>query len=149
MTSSLLPDSCQNTSTPPGWKLGENEHRARSEGLGTTLIVHVNLDEPVKRRKAKCNGPVRAKGKQHGEIGLGEVRNHPRDSNGTRIFSEKREFWFSGLEEWRQIISTNLSVVFGSVFITLEKIQNSFLCGQAWPTVNNNPSRKRSFSKTL
>ena len=59
------------------------------------------------------------------------------------------EFWFSALEEWRQIISTNLSVVFGSVFITLEKIQNSFLCSQAWPTVNNNPSRKRSFSKML
>ena len=59
------------------------------------------------------------------------------------------EFWFSALEEWRQIISTNLSVVFRSVFITLEKIENSFICGQVWPTVNNNLSRKRNFSKTL
>jgi len=61
MTSFLLPDSCQNTSTPTGRELGENEHRARSEGLGTTLIVHMNFDEPVNKRKAKCNYPVRAK----------------------------------------------------------------------------------------
>lgn len=60
MNSFLSPDARQNTSTPTGRELGENEHRARSESLGTTLIVYVHFDEPVKKREGKFCYPVRA-----------------------------------------------------------------------------------------
>ena len=62
MNSFLSPDTRQNTSTPTGRELGENEHRARSESLGTTLIVHVHFDEPVKKREGKLSYPVRQQG---------------------------------------------------------------------------------------